>query len=312
MRVHLDTDFAGDPDDACALAMLLGWPDVEIVGITTVADPDGSRAGYVRTLLDLAGRNGIPIASGAGTSITDGRTMGDLPDHDRYWDGQPRAEPPGGDAQQLLRTSVDTGATLLAIGPATNFARLETERPGALSGVSVVMMGGWVDPPPEGFPPWGPERDWNVQCDTRAVEIVAAAAQLTLVPLAVTVQTHLRAQDLPRLRAAGPLGALLARQARAYGEDRRRAELAAAHPRLPDDLLNFHHDPLACAVALGWPGVRYEQLRLEPVLEDGGLRFARSDGGRMTTVAVQVDGTGFAERWLEAIEAAQSARSFDE
>jgi hypothetical protein len=24
-----------DTDDACALAMLLGWPDVELVGITT-------------------------------------------------------------------------------------------------------------------------------------------------------------------------------------------------------------------------------------------------------------------------------------
>ncbi len=30
--VHLDTDIGGDPDDVCALAMLLGWPDVEIVG----------------------------------------------------------------------------------------------------------------------------------------------------------------------------------------------------------------------------------------------------------------------------------------
>ena len=39
MRVHVDTDFGGDPDDACAVAMLLGWPDVEIVGITTNLDP---------------------------------------------------------------------------------------------------------------------------------------------------------------------------------------------------------------------------------------------------------------------------------
>ena len=33
MRIHLDTDLGGDPDDACALAMLLGWPGVELVGI---------------------------------------------------------------------------------------------------------------------------------------------------------------------------------------------------------------------------------------------------------------------------------------
>ena len=46
-RVHLDTDLGGDPDDGCALAMLLGWPGVEVVGITTTADSDGRRAGYV-------------------------------------------------------------------------------------------------------------------------------------------------------------------------------------------------------------------------------------------------------------------------
>ena len=38
VRVHLDTDLGGDPDDVCALSMLLGWPDVEVVGITTVLD----------------------------------------------------------------------------------------------------------------------------------------------------------------------------------------------------------------------------------------------------------------------------------
>ncbi len=32
MKVHLDTDFGGDPDDACAMAMLLGWPGIEIIG----------------------------------------------------------------------------------------------------------------------------------------------------------------------------------------------------------------------------------------------------------------------------------------
>jgi hypothetical protein len=39
VRIHLDTDLGGDTDDACALAMLLGWPGVELVGIATTADP---------------------------------------------------------------------------------------------------------------------------------------------------------------------------------------------------------------------------------------------------------------------------------
>src|SRR5262245_13354808 len=63
--VHLDTDFGGDPDDACALAMLLGWPDVEIVGITTNLDDGGTRAGCAQYVLSLAGRAGIPVVAGA-------------------------------------------------------------------------------------------------------------------------------------------------------------------------------------------------------------------------------------------------------
>ena len=56
MRIHLDTDLGSDTDDACALAMLLGWPDVEITGITTSIDPGGIRAGFVTRCLELAGR----------------------------------------------------------------------------------------------------------------------------------------------------------------------------------------------------------------------------------------------------------------
>ena len=65
MRVHLDTDFGGDTDDACALAYLLARDDVDLVGVTTVADADGRRAAYVRYLLELAGRAAVPVAAGA-------------------------------------------------------------------------------------------------------------------------------------------------------------------------------------------------------------------------------------------------------
>lgn len=37
-KIRLETDVGGDTDDACALAMLLGCPDIEIVGITTTID----------------------------------------------------------------------------------------------------------------------------------------------------------------------------------------------------------------------------------------------------------------------------------
>jgi purine nucleosidase len=306
MRVHLDTDLGGDPDDVCALAMLLGWSDVELTGITTTIDPGGLRAGMVAHCLELLGRNDVPVAAGAEASLTTLRVAEPMP---HYWPSTvaPLPSPPGA-ALDLLTQSIDQGAIIVAIGPSTNLALLEVARPGSLSRTRIVIMGGWVDPPAAGLPQWGPEDDWNVQWDTRAAEIVAAVADLTLVTLPVTLKAHLRAADLPRLRASGPLGALIARQSELRAEEASFHNLGREYPGLPDDLLNFHYDPLACAVALGWPGVVIEEMRLSPMLEKDVLRFQLDPDGRQIRVVKDVDGSVFSETWLTAVEAAQAQR----
>ena len=58
------------------------------------------------------------------------------------------------------------------------------------------------------------------------------------------------------------------------------AELGRAHAGLPDDLLNFHYDPVACAVALGWSGAVVAEMRLQPVREGEVLRFQPDEQGR--------------------------------
>ena len=301
MLLHLDTDFAGDTDDACALAMVLGCPDTELVGITTTADPEGLRAGSLAHFLRLAGRADIPVAAGAAVSLTTGRTMGGLPDHERYWREPVAPQPsPPGSALDLLARSIELNATVVAIGPYTNLALLEQTRPGSLDQVPMVVMGGWVRPPDEGLPHWGPEADWNVQCDTGAALVVAHLDRLTMVPLHATFGAHLRARDLPRLAASGPMGELLAHQARAYGEDNEMDELARAHTALPDDLLNFHHDPVACAVALGWSGAVIEEVRIEPVFRGEVLQFQAVCAGP-TRLVVAVDGNAFTGTWLSAV-----------
>jgi inosine-uridine nucleoside N-ribohydrolase len=283
MLVHLDTDIGGDPDDVCALAMLLGWPGVEITGITTTHEEGGRRAGFVHEVLGRAGRGDIPVAAGAEHSMTTLVQPGGFPDDVRYW-GRPIPPMPSrpGAALGLLARSAERGATVVAIGPFTNLALLEIDRPGLLDRVPVVVMGGAFRPIDPGYPQWTADYDWNVQCDTRAAEIVEGVADLTVVPLAATVKVHLRAAHLGRLRGAGALGELMARQAEAYLADRR-AGLADDNPRLPADLLNFHHDPLACAVAVGWDGVTIEPTATCRVVTD-------------------VDGDAFSERWIEAIE----------
>jgi purine nucleosidase len=170
--------------------------------------------------------------------------------------------------------------------------------------VPLVVMGGWVRPMDADLPAYGPADDWNVAWDIAAARtVLESAGDLTLVTLADTLRTHVRAVHLPRLRSAGPLGELLARQAVAYAELRDHAALARAHEGLPPDLLHFLHDPLACAVALGWSGVRTDRLRLRPQQAgDGALSMVPDPGGRAVRVVTAVDGPAFAERWLQAVE----------
>ena len=43
--------------------MLLNCPDIEITGITTVAEHAGKRDGYARDVLALVGRKNVPVAA---------------------------------------------------------------------------------------------------------------------------------------------------------------------------------------------------------------------------------------------------------
>lgn len=309
MRIHLDTDLGGDPDDACALVMLLGWPGVELVGVTTTIDPGGARAGCVEYVLQLAGRHDVSVLAGAKVSSTTGSVAGPTVDDERYWpDALPLRPSPLGAALDALERSAAVGATIVAIGPLTNLGALEAARPGALASAAIVAMGGWVDEPGDGLPAWGPEMDWNLQWDTRSAQLVLqAAGHLTLVTLPATLSAPLRAGALPRLRASGPLGELLARQSEARGAEADMTGLGLRHRGLPDDLVNFHYDPVTCATALEWGGVAKESRRLRAVMDGELLRLQDDESGRAVEVVTRVDGEAFSASWLSAVEAADAA-----
>ena len=303
IRVHLDTDLGGDPDDACALAYLLGRADVDVVGITTSIDRGGVRAGHVSRLLAVTGHTSIPVVAGAALSMTT------LEPADPVMDPAiaPQPAPPGA-ALELLAAGIDSGATVIAVGPLTNLALLEVFQPGSLGRAPVVVMGGWVTPPASGLPQWPPARDFNIQWDTRAAEIVATtAADLTLVTLPATLTAHLRASDFPRLRASGPLGAMLADQTETHAQATGKADLPVGNPRLPADLRNFHYDPVTAAIAVGWDGARIEEMAIAVGYEGDVLRFWPRRDGHPIKVVTSIDGARFASEWLDVVTAIPSA-----
>jgi purine nucleosidase len=303
--IHLDTDLGSDTDDLCALAMLLGWPGTEVACVTTNTDPGGLRAGMTASALRLAGRADVPVVAGAEGTLAEPMVPFGFPD---YWPEpiEPRPSPPG-EALELLAASAEAGATVVAVGPYTNLAMLEAVRPGLLRPAKVVIMGGHVTTAGEGLPPFGPDDDFNLQQDHLAARIVLERCDPVVVPLAATAQVTLRASHLPRLRAAGPLGALLADQGEAHARDNATTDLGRSWPGLPDDLLNFHHDPLACAVALGWDGVTVEEVPTQLEVRDGRLRMTPREGAPALRVVTAVDGPAFEEAWLTAVERASAA-----
>jgi purine nucleosidase len=304
LKIHLDTDIGGDMDDVCALAMLLKWPDLDITGITTTAEEKGRRAGYVDYVLKVAERTEIPFAAGA--DCADGyfryNQLGYPPDDN--WP-EPIAAHPNSldDALDILKSSIEQGAVLVGIGPFTNFMLVDQKYPGILKDAKLFMMGGYVYDIPADFPQFSRQDDWNMQMDIQATQYIFDHADPALIPLTLTAQTAFCHSDLPRLKQAGRLGELLVRQAEVFARTENLAEkYGVTSPNLPADFINFHHDPLACAIALGWDqGVKIETLPLKFDIRDTYLYEIPDPAGKPTNLVTQVDADAFNQYWLNLL-----------
>jgi len=198
----LDTDIGSDVDDVLALAAILGSPELELTGVTTVYGDVLLRARMVARLASVAGRGVGPIVPGRAEARS-GRAV--------WWAGHEGALMPDLE-QELVDTSRDpievlTGSrTVLAIGPLTNLAEA-VERPG--HGISqVFLMGGQLVTE---------KVEHNIKCDIDAAAAVfGSGVPVTVIGLEQTKRLRLGADEVAEIEAAGALGALLGREIRQY------------------------------------------------------------------------------------------------
>jgi purine nucleosidase len=303
-KIHLDTDIGGDMDDLCALAILLKWPDLEITGVTTVSDAQGRRAGYAHYVLGLVGRGDIPCAAGADVSGGYYRYELDYPPDEENWP-EPIAPRPGSPdgAVALLKRSIEQGAIIIGTGPFTNLMLLEKAYPGILKQANLYLMGGHMFDSPAGYPQWSNEDDYNIQVDMASAYYALQHANPTLIPVTVTCQTALRRAYLPGLSRAGRLGQLIVQQAELCARTYHNEQVyGATCPGLPADIINFQHDPLACAIALGWhEGVEIETILLKFETREGWLYEIPDSDGVPTRLVTKIDGNAFNEFWYEML-----------
>lgn len=302
-KIHLDTDIGGDIDDLCALAMLLKWEKLEITGITTTAEENGKRAGYAKYVLKIAGREKIPVAAGANVSSGYYRYKPGYPPENLYWPELINPTPgPVENAIELLKNSIEQEAIIVGIGPYTNLVLLDKKYPGLINKTKLFLMGGYIYPPRGGFPKWNNNIDYNIQLDVNSAKYIIENFNPTLIPLTVTVETALRRSYLSQLKKSGLVGELIARQAQVFAKNwNNENKYGKTCKGLPQDIINFQHDSLACAVALGWNGAKIELLPLELEIRDGWLYEKVSESGKQTPVVIKIDRERFNQFWLDTV-----------
>jgi purine nucleosidase len=287
VRVLLDTDIGTDVDDALALAVILGSPELQLDGVTCVYGDVQLRARMVLKLLRLRGRDDVPVFAGVEPPLLGRRPV--------YWaghEGEGLLEPADAALRPRDEHAVDFLVRhvmahpgeihLLAIGPLTNVAlafRREPRLPSSLRHLTV--MGGVA----RGLDDLGlPYAEHNIKCDPEAAQVVlSAGAPTTLVPLDVTTKVLVRERDLARVRAGGtPFHEAIADQ-------------VALYPRFKRTGATQLHDPLAAATLVRSDLLGMVDLRVEVETEGqhaAGMTLMRrptAEAAATARVALTVD-----------------------
>lgn len=139
--VILDTDIGFDVDDVWALAFLLNCPELDVKLITTATGDTGYRAKVVAKLLQIAGREDIPIGVGI--------PLDDSPKTHAAWLGDFSLADYAGDVLRdgigaLCETVMSTEAvvSLVCIGPLPNIAAALAREPDLTTNARFIGMHG--------------------------------------------------------------------------------------------------------------------------------------------------------------------------
>jgi pyrimidine-specific ribonucleoside hydrolase len=203
-------------DDAIALLLALGSPEVNLLGVTTVSGNqtlEKTTANAIR-VLDHVGRTEIPVAAGADGPLVRERHVAAEVHGETGLDGPdlppPSRSPEAAHAIDWIAMTLlaATGpVTLVPTGPLTNIALFLARYPELASRVErIVLMGGAF-----GEGNVTPGAEFNIWADPEAAHrVFTSGIDLTMVGLDVTHQALLRPADVDRLRASGKAGTLVA------------------------------------------------------------------------------------------------------
>jgi inosine-uridine nucleoside N-ribohydrolase len=213
-KIILDCD--PGHDDAIALMLALGSPELQLLGVTTVAGNqtlEKTTANAIRVLEHL-GRGELPVAAGARRPLLRELRIAGHVHGDSGLDGADLPAP--------VRTPVSLHAidwiadtlaaeplpvTLVPTGPLTNVALFLARYPDLVPKVArIVLMGGAI-----GVGNVTPAAEFNIWADPEAAgRVFSSGLDVTMVGLDVTHKALLRQAHAERLARAGVAGKLVA------------------------------------------------------------------------------------------------------
>lgn len=284
ISIIFDTDFVMPPsDDSMALMLALQSPELDVLGITTVAGNESlERANAdVLRLLEIAGRSDVPVHAGADMPLVHAKSDFAVENYGRWYSNDAPPEPPGGFAQKTLEEQsavsflVDTvmarpgEITLVAIGPLTNIAQALRAEPQFARNVNrLVIMGGAVAILPDGAGNITPNAEFNFWVDPEAAYVtLRSGIPIDLSPLNVSRKSALTKDWYDKLVAVDtPLTRLL-------------EETLGRRFDVEPDRSWYMYDQIAVASLIDPSLVTREELYVDVDI-DHGINYGVSVGGR--------------------------------
>ena len=216
MTVPILIDCDPGHDDAIAILLALASPEVDVLGITTVAGNqtlEKTTANALR-VLEFVGRGDVPVAAGAERPLLRDQFVAAYVHGESGLEGPELPAPVGAPVDEhavdFLAARIlgsDEGITLVPLGPLTNVALLLARHPEVAARIErVVLMGGAIA---EGNVT--PAAEFNIWADPEAAaRVFGSGLDVTMIGLDVTHRALMTREHAERLRAMGRTGTMVA------------------------------------------------------------------------------------------------------
>lgn len=282
-KIIYSTDIGDDIDDAFGLVFILNSPELDLDSVIVSFGPTQRRGKLAAKLLEIAGRQDIPMIVGR-------HTKDHIRENERrqltWSDDYVYTKPPVTDSAHALARRIMRSPdkiTLVPVGPLTDIADLLRIAPEVRDKIDeIILMGGSAY---YGYNMRkGPTAEHNIKCDIKsAQEVFASGVPIVMVGLDVTGMMQPSKEDMKRIaESEKPLVQALHTLFKAWGHS-----------------VPTMYDSVAIAVSFQRDLVKMEHLCIE--VDDHGFTRIIPNGKPNVYACTDIDKDGFMSLFISRI-----------